>query len=325
MTIQMKGNVNILQHARSTVKVSRTRVDYKSLPWQPDQKSDRRFRFILYAMLLATLAAGVIVPFLEVTVPDITPKKKKEPPLTRVVIEIKEEKKVEPEKKIEKPKKVEQKKPKPKKTPQKKPPEKKAKNSGLLKMASDLSALKDAVNINVSRNNTLSNAVSSKATSSSNSLKTRANQSDDTAVETSIAVADLGEALGAKDGVVLSGINDGIGDAAGASGGSSQSSTTGSLNERSDSNIRSVMDRNKSTIYSIYNRALRRQADLEGKFVVRLVIEPSGKVSSATVVDSELNNKALEKKLLTRIRLINFGAKNVVQTTIDYTLNFFPS
>lgn len=93
---------------------------------------------------------------------------------------------------------------------------------------------------------------------------------------------------------------------------------------RSNEDIRKVMDANKNAIYAIYNRALRSNPALEGKMVFRLVIEPNGKVSDASVVSSELNDPALERKLLARIRLINFGAKNVLKTPLEYSFDFLP-
>jgi outer membrane biosynthesis protein TonB len=84
------------------------------------------------------------------------------------------------------------------------------------------------------------------------------------------------------------------------------------------------MDANKNAIYAIYNRALRSNPALEGKMVFKIAIEPSGKVSEASVVSSELNDPALERKLLARIRLINFGAKDVLRTQLEYSFDFLP-
>ncbi len=93
---------------------------------------------------------------------------------------------------------------------------------------------------------------------------------------------------------------------------------------RSDEDIRKVMDKNKGVIYAIYNRALRKNPALEGKVVFKLVIEANGKVSSASIVSSELADPDLERKLLARIRLISFGAKDVLKTTLNYSFDFLP-
>lgn len=94
---------------------------------------------------------------------------------------------------------------------------------------------------------------------------------------------------------------------------------------RSLEEIQLIMDRNKGGIYAIYNRALRRNPALQGKMVIKLTIAPSGAVSAVSVVSSELRDEELESKVLTRIRLINFGAKDVPEITINYPIFFAPS
>jgi outer membrane biosynthesis protein TonB len=96
------------------------------------------------------------------------------------------------------------------------------------------------------------------------------------------------------------------------------------LISRSEESIRKIFDRNKDSIFTTYQRALRKNPSLEGNFVVKLVIEPSGQVSSATVASSDLGDVALEKKLLSRIRLIDFGRASVSRTTVNYDFDFVP-
>src|SRR5690606_415552 len=71
---------------------------------------------------------------------------------------------------------------------------------------------------------------------------------------------------------------------------------------RSDQAIRQKMEEAKGRIFGIYNRALRENPTLQGKVVFKLVIEPTGAVSSAQVVSSELKDPDLERKLLAAIR-----------------------
>ncbi len=93
---------------------------------------------------------------------------------------------------------------------------------------------------------------------------------------------------------------------------------------RSEEEIRKIMEQHKGAIYSIYNRALRQNAALEGKMVVKIVIDPSGKIVEASLVSSELGDSDLEGKILQRIRLISFPASNVARTTINQTFYFLP-
>lgn len=91
--------------------------------------------------------------------------------------------------------------------------------------------------------------------------------------------------------------------------------------KRSREELRRTMDANKSAIYSIYNRELRRKPSLQGSVTPELVIEESGAVSSCSVVESTLNEPALEKKICNRLRLVDFGARpGVDRTTIRYPI-----
>ncbi len=97
------------------------------------------------------------------------------------------------------------------------------------------------------------------------------------------------------------------------------------LQGRSLEDIQIVMDRNKSGLYSLYNRALRRDATLQGKIVLEITIAPSGAVTRCNIVSSQLNNSELEDRIIRRVKLINFGAKDVSEMTIKYPIHFIPS
>jgi hypothetical protein len=74
----------------------------------------------------------------------------------------------------------------------------------------------------------------------------------------------------------------------------------------------------------MYRRALRADPSIEGKLTVKLVIEPSGALSLVELIDSELASPELEAKLLSRIRLIDFGSARVTRTELEYAYNFLP-
>ncbi len=93
---------------------------------------------------------------------------------------------------------------------------------------------------------------------------------------------------------------------------------------RSEEEVRKVMEQHKGAIFNIYNRALRANAALQGKVVVKIVIDPSGQVMDATIVSSELKDAELEVKLLQRIKLITFSSSNVTRTTLNYSFDFLP-
>lgn len=94
---------------------------------------------------------------------------------------------------------------------------------------------------------------------------------------------------------------------------------------RSIEEIQLIMDRNKGGLYAIYNRALRRNPALQGKVVLKLTIAPSGAVTGCEIVSSELRDPELERKVIARVKLINFGAKDVPSITINYPIYFAPA
>ena len=94
---------------------------------------------------------------------------------------------------------------------------------------------------------------------------------------------------------------------------------------RSIEDVRLVFERNKGSIYAIYNRALREEPGLQGKVVLKLTIAPSGSVTDLRIESSELKTPELEAKLLARIRQFDFGAKDVNQMVVSYPVDFLPS
>lgn len=92
---------------------------------------------------------------------------------------------------------------------------------------------------------------------------------------------------------------------------------------RSNQQIYLANQRIKGTLDRIYNKARRRNPSLKGSVKFRLVISPSGKVLSAQVVSSSLNDAALEKKLKDRLKLMaNYGSG--IKETIQFSIVFTP-
>ncbi len=93
-------------------------------------------------------------------------------------------------------------------------------------------------------------------------------------------------------------------------------SREGGLPRRSIEAIQRIFDRNKGKLYALYNRALRRDPTLRGKLVLRLTIDAGGRVTACEIVSSELNHPTLEQRLVARIKLFDFGAMEVLATTV---------
>lgn len=94
---------------------------------------------------------------------------------------------------------------------------------------------------------------------------------------------------------------------------------------RSREEIETVFDRNKAAIFALYNRALRDNPGLQGKVVVELTIAPDGEVTACRVLSSELKDEELERKLVSRIKLFRFEAKDVAPITTTKPIDFFPA
>jgi TonB family protein len=94
---------------------------------------------------------------------------------------------------------------------------------------------------------------------------------------------------------------------------------------RSADEIALVFTKNKGAIDAMYARALRDNPGLQGKVVLELTISPSGDITAARIISSELNDKEFEGKLLARIRLFKFEAKDVATLTATKPIDFFPA
>ena len=109
-----------------------------------------------------------------------------------------------------------------------------------------------------------------------------------------------------------------------SAGGASRTGTSGKAS-RSREEIELIFDKNKGAIFALYNRALRVDPSLEGKLVLRLTIAPNGAVTFCEVVSSELGNPELENKLVARVKLFRFEAKDVEAITTTKPIDFFPA
>ena len=96
-------------------------------------------------------------------------------------------------------------------------------------------------------------------------------------------------------------------------------------NVRTREDIAIVFDRNKSGLYSSYNRARRKNPGLKGKIVLEITISPGGKVTNVRIISSELNDTKLESRIVARIKTFDFGAEKVETITVTYPIEFLPS
>ena len=111
----------------------------------------------------------------------------------------------------------------------------------------------------------------------------------------------------------------------GRSGGGARRTGSSGKASRSREEIELVFDKNKGAIFALYNRALRVDPTLEGKLVLRLTIAPNGEVTFCEIVSSELGDADLERKLVQRIKLFRFEARDVEAITTTKPIDFFPA
>jgi protein TonB len=309
------------------------------LPWESSVLEDARYRKILRNMLSAFIAFGLLIPWLPVD--ELSREKQEAVPthLARVIMEKKELPKPAPvpvrPKPVEKkkPKPVEKKKPKPKEKkkvePKPEPPPKVevpnrleqarelAAVSGVLAFQDSLADMRDSMDVSTLDKTGMSSGQAS-AEKVERAILSAAAKTGSGGIRTAALSRDTGgPALSGRETTrVVSALANGVAeDVAGSSA---------RLGGRSDESIRRVMDKNKGAIFSVYNRALRRNPRLSGKVVFEMQIEASGAISELKLLSSELEDDKLIKKILSRIRMITFQAERVITTKVNYSFDFLP-
>ncbi len=302
-----------------------------------DHGEDRAFRWLSIILLAVFLAGGMIVNRIELPeveqkrLVDVSPrlakllldKQKVEPPPKEIPPPKKEEVKKEkpPEKKKEVPKKVE-------KAPPKKTAREVAQQSGLIAMADELADLRDSFALDdvaaLPQSNAGKQAI--EVASNQNVLSSAGGRASggiqtDT-LNRKITTSELAQR---KTTRVESGIEKSAGGQAQASKSSASSQQKGQSTARSRDEIERVFQRQKGSIFSIYNRALRSNPALAGKVVIEMTIAPDGSVKNARIVSSELGDEQLERKLILKIKRFKFSSSNVAEITVTYPIEFLPS
>lgn len=312
------------------------------LPWTRLESDEGRLKKIIIGALALSFVLGVLIPYIPVPEVDrdkaeelpprlaqllLEKQKPKPKPVPKKVEKKKEEKKKEEkkkEKKKEKPKKKVEEKPKPKPKPKVDrvaEARKKAASSGLLAFSDELADLRDKP---VTKSLNKSKPLAKGATAAK--VKKRNILTSGTAGSGGIDTSNLSSGVGrsALAGRETTHVESPV-DMVAKAGPEVMSDSPSGKPSRTNEEITLVFDRNKGAIFSLYSRALRKDPTLQGKVVLELTIAASGQVVSCKVISSELNNKALERKLVARIKLLNFGARDVEEMIVTYPIDFLPS
>lgn len=288
------------------------------LPWEPDPEEQRRFRKLLRFGLGLVLVFGLILPF--VHLPKPTAAEEEVPPrLARLMQQ--EAPKPPPPKPVETPKE----KPKPEAKPEPKPVDtrKKMENSAAMRAIKDeLADLRDQLDTKDLQNRQLKADVGKDARSERSLISSKVGVGS-SGIVTAASSRGFGSGAGALSDHNTVGVSSRIAADAAASR-VTRNGTSGKA-ARSEEEIALVFDRNKGAIDALYARALRERADLSGKIVLQLTISPAGEVTDCRLLSSELNDADLERKIVLRVKLFRFEAKDVEAITARKTLEFFPS
>lgn len=291
------------------------------LPWV-ESENDRRFKRILLISVTIATVLSAIVPFLPV--PEIVQKDLNTvaPRLSRLIME---QKKLPPPPPPEVKKKAKEKpkKKKPEKKPEKKKKEsavKKAASSGLVALSDDLLDLRESFDLPMLHSKPLKKSKGVEKQTFQNDLITAKATTTSAGIETKkLTRSTAGSNLsGRKTTKVTSDIGERVAVARKPAAGGRKSA-------RDEREVEQVFQKNKGAIYSIYNRALRKDPTLEGKVVIEMTIGPDGRVVKARIISSELNSPGLEKKIIARVKLFKFKPGNVQITTVKYPIDFLPS
>ena len=303
-----------------------------TLPWDIGREDIRKFRRWLLMMLCAIGFGGALMPWLPVPEVDREQLEELPPQLARILLEKKEPvipppPPPKPEVKEEvKPEPVPEVKPEPKVevTPKPEPTvvdaREKAAISGLLQFKDAFADMRDAVDMSKLEDTGAIQQGSGEAASIDRAVLTSKHGTRSAGVN----VAELSRDTG---GIALAGRETTKVEAPESSKGEGGVKKPRELDprQRSIEEIRRVFDTNKGAIFAIYNRALRTDPTLQGKVVLELVIDPTGRVADCRVVASEITDEAVVAKIISRIRLFDFGKRDVGTTTISYPVHFLPT
>jgi len=292
------------------------------LPWETDQEANDRFRKILRVLLIILAVFGILFPLLpspKHTIAEDVPER-----LARVMMQTpkppppppppkpKEEKpKIEPKVAMVKPPVDEHQRAKDKAQKQ------------LNQVKDELADLRDVMDLTPLETKNLSGAVGADS-HAERSLITSKVGSGSGGITSANASRGFGTGAGSLSGHNTTAVSSGIAKSGLNARGPAVSGGGGKA-ARSREEIELVFDRNKGRIYSLYERALRENAELQGKLVLELTISPAGEVTMCRVVSSELKDPDLERKIISLVRLFRFDPKDDDTITTTKPIDFFPA
>jgi TonB family protein len=308
------------------------------LPWTTGKKQEQKFQRLLGIVVLICLVLSVVWPFIPVPEPEPFDVEEIPPRLAQLMLEEEPlppppppEPEPEPEEEEPEPEQVVEQEPEPEPEPEPQPePEpvvdraveaRQEAEAAMMPFAEDLADLVDVDLQQIADDRPLSASVGEAERNERSMITSSVGTSSGGINTASMSRNTGGTGIAGRNTTRVASPVAGIGQAGPAA------ARTGSSGKasRSREEIELVFDKNKGAIFALYNRALRRDPSLEGKLVLRLTIAPNGAVTMCEVVSSELGDEELERKLVQRIKLFRFEARDVEAITTTKPIDFFPA
>ncbi len=290
------------------------------LPWEADPEESERFRRWLLIGLAVVIVLGIVLPLIKL--PPRAPAAEEAVPARLVRLMERELPKPPPPPPVVQPK-PEVKPQAPPKAPEKQVDTRRRmeQSTQMRAIKDELAALRDQLDTSALQTRNLTGAVGQDTHAERSLIASRAGAAS-AGIATGNSSRGFGTGAGSLSGHDTTAVNSRI--AAGTA--DSKVTRTGASGKgaRGTEEIELVFDRNKGAIYALYNRALRDKPQLMGKLVLELTISPAGEVTDCRVVSSELGDAELEKRIVARVKLFKFEARDVETITARKTIEFFP-
>jgi periplasmic protein TonB len=294
------------------------------LPWEVDREEQERYKKYVRAGLILLVVLGLLFPLLPA--PKRTTAEEAVPPrLARVMIAQQPKPPPPPPPKVEEKPKVEP----VKKVAVVRPPVDRTQQAReraqrqMRQLEDEFADLREMMEQPVVQARNLSNAVGADVRSERSLITSKAGTGSG-GINTAATSRGFGSGAGAIGNVSTTAVSSGIARSGLDNRPASRSGASGKA-ARSREEIELIFDRNKGAIYALYSRALRDRPELQGKMVLEFTIAPTGEVTMCRIVSSELGDAELERKIVARVRLFRFDARDVEAITTTKPIDFFPA
>jgi outer membrane biosynthesis protein TonB len=292
------------------------------MPWSRQGDDERRFRKLLFIIMMITIFLGGIVPLLKSPV-DKT-KEAVVPERIAQLVKKKQEPKPVEQKPLEKTDKKDEKIPSKQTPAETQKARAVAETKGVLAFKNNFADMIEDSPSNLGAQARISN--SGKAAAGDPSQRSMI-VSQATGGSGGINTSNLSRQGTGGGGKGISGVNFArVESATGAGVADDRPLSKGTGPSRTDEEIQIVFDRYKAALYRIYNKELRNDPTLRGKMVLRITIQSDGSVTACSVKSTDLASPALSKEIVERVLKFNFGVKEGVPAlTILYPIDFLPA